>query len=113
MIALLVVWVAYLFFVHIWAGRKRLPIAAVIGSHAVPSTVAINDLLFYFLGYEIGISKLPVLLILTATSVLIHLVWTIIASVIKTQRKWVPVTICGVIMSLFAFATVFDYMLMI
>ena len=125
LIAFLVVWVAYLFVVHIWAWRKQLPVAGVIASHAVPSAVAITMTYIFIMsdgstiaqfvaGSESGMNLWRlwlglwgVLSIVTATSVLIHLVWTIIASVKKTQRKWVPVTICAVIMSGFAFITVF------
>ena len=124
LIVFLVVWVVYLFVVHTCTWR-RFPVATIIASHAVPSAVAISMTYIFLISggstiaqfvaysepginlWRLWLTLWPVLSIVTVTSVLIYLVWTIIASVKKTQRHWVPVTICGVIMSGLAFITVF------
>jgi hypothetical protein len=123
-LAYLVVWCAYVLAAHAWGWQKRLHLAAVIASHAAPSAVAVVMTCIFLLaggstvaqfvaGSESGMDLWslwfrlwPILLLATAASGVIGLVWTITVCVKNSQRKWIPVTLAGVIMSMFAFFTV-------
>lgn len=48
----------------------------------------------------------PILLIVTAASGVISLVWTIVVCVKKSQKIWIPISIAAMVMSVFAFFTV-------
>jgi hypothetical protein len=122
--AYLVVWCAYIVAAHIWGRRRQLHIAGVIASHAAPTGVAIVMTYVFLIaggatvaqfvaGSESGMALWslwfhlwPVLLFATAASGMFSLVWTIMACVKHSQRKWIPITIAAVLMSVFAFLTV-------
>jgi hypothetical protein len=123
-LAYLSVWCAYVLAVHIWGHRKRLNVAGVIVSHALPSAVAIVMAYVFLIaggasvaqfvaGSETGMDLWslwfhlwPVLLFGSVVSGVITLVWTIVACAKTPQRKWMPITIAAVVMSVFAFFTV-------
>ncbi len=48
----------------------------------------------------------PILLIATAASGIANFAWTIIACVKKSQRRWIPVALAALVMSMFALITV-------
>jgi hypothetical protein len=124
LLAYLAVWCAYVLAAHTWGWRKRLHPAGIIASHAAPSAVAVAMTSIFLLaggstiaqfaaGSESGMDLWslwfrlwPALLLVTAASGVMSLVWTIIASVNNSRRRWTPVTLAGVIMSVFAFLTV-------
>jgi hypothetical protein len=123
-LAYLVVWCAYALAAHTWGWQKRLRLAGVIASHAAPSAVAVTMTYIFLLaggstvaqfvaGSEAGMDLWslwfrlwPILLLVSAASGVMSLVWTIIVCVNNSRRRWTPVTIAGVIMSVFAFLTV-------
>ena len=123
-LAYLVVWCAYVLTVHIWGHRKRLHLAGVIFSHALPTIVSIVMTYVFLIAGGATVAQFvagsktgmdlwslwfhlwPILLFGSAASGIISLVWTIVACVKKPQRKWIPITIAAVMMSLFAFFTV-------
>ena len=123
-IAYLIVWCAYVLVIHIWGRWKRLRLVGVIVSHALPSTVAIVMSYVFLIAGGVTVAQFvagsksgmdlwslwsqlwPVLLFGSAVSGVISLVWTIVMCVKKPQRKWIPITIAAVIMSVFAFFTV-------
>ena len=123
-LAYLVVWCAYVVSTHIRGRRKQLHLAGVIASHAAPSAVAIVMTYVFLLaggatvaqtvaGSESGMNLWslwlhlwPILLIVTAASGVISLVWAIIVCVKKSQRRWIPLSIAAMVMSVFAFFTI-------
>ncbi len=123
-IVYLVTWCAYLVTAHIWARRKKLHLAGVLASHAVPSAVALVMTYVFLIAGGVTVAQIvagsetgmdlwdlwfylwPVLLFGSAASGVISLVWTIVACIEKPQRKWIPITIAAVMMSVFAFFTV-------
>lgn len=124
LIVYLVTWCAYVIAAHLWAQRKRLHLGAIMASHAVPSAVALTMTYVFMIaggatvaqfvaGSESGMDLWslwfhlwPVLLLGSAASGVISLVWTIVACVKTSQRKWIPITVAAVVMSVFAFFTV-------
>ena len=96
-IVYLVTWCAYLFTAHIWAHRKKLHLAGVLASHAVPSAVALVMTYVFLIaggatvaqfvaGSESGMDLWslwfhlwPVLLFGSAVSGVISLMWMIVA----------------------------------
>ena len=124
LLAFLATWAGCLLAAHLWARKERLPLASVLASHAVPSVVAIVMAYVFLIaggatvaqfvaGSESGMDLWslwfhlwPILLIATVVSGFTDLVWTIIACVKKSQRRWIPVAIAAVVMSVFAFFTV-------
>lgn len=121
LLAFLGTWAVYLVAVHIWTFRKRLPLFGVLMSHVVPSiTACLMTYVFLIAGgatvrqlagsgsdlWSLWFHLWPNLLFATAVSVLVNLVWTVLAWVNETRQGWVPVGIAAVLMSVFAFITV-------
>jgi hypothetical protein len=114
----------YLLVVHIWAGKKRLPLAGVLVSHAVPSVVAfVMTYVFLIAGgatvaqfvagsesgmhlWSLWFRLWPILLFATAASAIINFMWAIIACLKKSQRRWIPVSLAAVVMAVFALVAV-------
>jgi hypothetical protein len=48
----------------------------------------------------------PILFFGSAVSAVVAVIWTIVACVKKSLRRWLPITMAAVAMSLFAFLTV-------
>ncbi len=121
-IAYLITWVVSLLTVYVWARRKQLPLAGVLGSHAVPSIVAVVMTYIFLIAGGATVAQLagepgmdmwslwfnlwPLFLICTAASGVINLVLSIIFSMKKSQRRWIPITIAALVMSVFAFFVV-------
>jgi hypothetical protein len=114
-LAYLAVWCAYVLAAHAWGWRKRLHFAGIIASHAAPSAVAVVMTYIFLLaggstvaqfaaGSESGMDLWslwfglwPILLLVTAASAFMSLVWTIVGYVDNSQRRWTPVALAGVI----------------
>lgn len=117
-------WVLYLITLYVFGRRKRLRMSIVAVSQFAATAVAILMICIFLVGggatvaqfaagsesrmnmWSLWVDLWPVLLILTGSSALTHLAWTLIACVIKSKRKWAPVAIAGLLMSVFAFFTV-------
>jgi len=122
--AYLATWLGYLIAAFVFARRKKLHWGIVSMSHVAPSAVAALMIYVFLIkggatvaqfvaGSESGMDMWflwcdmwPCLLLLTAASALVHLVWAIIACVKKTQRKWIPIAVATLLMSVFAYYTV-------
>lgn len=125
LILYLMTWCAYVPGAHVWAHRKRLHHVAIIASYAVPSVVAITmTYVFLIKGgatvaqfaagsrtsmdlWSLWVDLWPVLLLATAASGAVSVVWMILASANHSLRKWMPVSVAAVLLSAFAFLTVF------
>lgn len=117
-------WCTYLAAAYVWGHRRRLHLGVVFVSHIVPSAVAIIMIYVFLIGGGATVAQFvagsesgmamwslwfhlwPILLMATGASGFVNLVWTIIACVRKTQRKWIPISTAAVLMSAFAFFTV-------
>jgi len=123
-IAYLITWCAYVVATHAWVHRKRLSVAGVVVAHTVPAVVALTMTYVFLIaggttvaqfvaGSEAGMNMWslwfhlwPILLIGSAVSAVVSVVWTIVACVKKPLRRWLPITLATVVMSVFAFMTV-------
>ena len=113
--AYLTCWVVYLIAAYVWGHRKQLSLGLVSVSHFVPSAVAVSMIYVFLIcrgtnTWEMWESWLWLSIILALATVLsafINLVLTIVWSVKKSRRTWVPVTFVALLMSVFALMTVF------
>jgi len=117
-------WVVFLLITHIWSHRKGLPLAVATLSHIISSIVAIVMTYVFLIAGGATVAQFvsgsdsgmelwrlwfhlwPILLFSAAASAIIGLIWTIIACIKKTQRRFVPTAIGTTAMSTFAFFTV-------
>ena len=123
-IAYLITWCAYVIAVHAWAHRKRLPTAGVAASHTVPTVVALTMTYVFLIAGGVTVAQFvtaseagmdmwslwchlwPILLFGSAVSAVVSVIWTIVACVKKSLRRWLPITLAAVVMSVFACLTV-------
>ena len=111
--AYLTCWVVYLIAAYVWGHRKQFSLSLVSVSHFVPSAVAVSMIYVFLIcrGTTMWSSWFILSIILalaTVVSAFINLVLTIVWSVKKSRRTWVPVTFVALLMSVFAFMTVAD-----
>ena len=111
--AYLTCWVVYLIAAYVWGHRKRLSLGLVSVSHFVPLAVAVIMIYVFLICLETTMWSpwfwLWIILVLaTVVSAFINLVLTIVWSLKKSRRTWVPVTFVALLMSVFAFMALFD-----
>ncbi len=122
--AFIATWAGYLLVAHIWANKHHFPLTGILASHTVPSVVAVVMTYVFVIaggatvaqfvaGSESGMDLWslwfhlwPILLLATAASGITNFVWAIITCVKKSQRRWIPLSISAIVMSVFAFITV-------
>ncbi len=122
--AYLAIWCVYLVVVYAFGRHRRLHLGILSISHLVPSAVAIIMICIFLIGGGVTVAQYaaesesgmdmwslwadlwPVLLFFSAASGIVHLVWAFVACMKKNQRKWIPVAIATVLMSVFALYTV-------
>jgi len=123
-IAYLITWCAYVIATHAWAYRKRLLTTGVVAAHTVPTVTALTMTYVFLIAggattaqlvavseAGMGIWSLwfhlwPILLIGSAVSAVVSVIWTIVACVKKPLRSWLPISLATVVMSTFAFLMV-------
>jgi len=123
-IAYLITWCAYLVVTHAWAHRKRLPAARVVAAHTVPTVVTLTMTYVFLIAggattaqfvaaSEAGMNMWflwcllwPILLLGSAVSAVVGVIWTIVACVKKPLRRWLPIAVAATVMSVFACLTV-------
>ena len=124
LLALIVAWGVSLLSTLVWARTKQLSVSKILCSQAIPIVVVLTMSYIFLIcegatvaqlisGSKSGMSLWslwfhlwPLLLILTLISGFSNLVWTIVVSLKKPDRVWLPVSITALVMSLFAFFTV-------
>ncbi len=123
-IVYLVTWLPYVAAIHWYALRKRISHVAVAVSHAAPTLVATSMAYIFLIGHgatvrqfvaysgrgmdlwSLWVTLWPLLLFATFGSGVAQGVWTIVASVKRDRRTWIPVVALGTGMSVFSFMTV-------
>ena len=123
-IAYLVTWLLYVAGIHGYALWRRLGQAAVALSHAAPSLVAISMAYIFLIGHgatvrqfvahskrgmdlwSLSVGLWPLLLLATFGAGVAQAVWTMVVSVKREWRTWIPVAVLGTGMCAFSFVTV-------
>jgi hypothetical protein len=120
----LAIWLVYLVGIYAYSIWRRKGVAIATCSHLVPSSVALSMAYIFLIkhgatvaqfvaGDERGFSLWstwvhlwPLLLLAAFLGGIVHVVWTIAACFIKKQRAWLPISVAGAAMCIFAFFTV-------
>ena len=123
-ITYLVTWLLYVAGIHGYALWRRISHVAVALSHAAPSLVAISMTYIFLIGHgatvrqyvaysargmdlwSLWVTLWPVLLLATFGVGVAQAVWTIVVSVNRDRRIWIPVAVLGTGMCVFSFVTV-------
>ena len=122
--AYLVSWFLYVAGIHGYALWRRTGHGAVALSHAAPSIVAISMAYIFLIGHGATVRQFvahsergmdlwslwvrlwPLLLFATFGAGVAQAIWTIVVSVKREWRMWIPVAVLGTGMCAFSFMTV-------
>ena len=114
----------YLIGMHVFAFRKKLSTKIVLFSHAIPTLTALTMTYIFIIGrgetvaqfaagsetamnmWSLWVNLFPFLIFGTLGYAIIHFIWLIAAGVNKSTRKWLPIIIASLLMSIFAFFVV-------
>lgn len=120
----LIVWCVYVPATYLWAYRNKLHMAGVTALHAAPAAVAIAMTYVFLISGGATVAQFaagsdnglglwrswldlwPVLLIATGVSALVTFILSNVARAEPAHRKWLPLLIAALAMSVFAFFTV-------
>jgi len=126
LVAYLATWLVYLVAIHCYAWWRRLCQPLVILSHAAPTTVAVSMTCIFLIGRGATVRQLtayseggadlwslwaglwPLLLLAVFGAWISQMFWTIIICANREHRIWIPITLSGAAMCVFAFMTVIE-----